>query len=385
MSHADRRWLLVAQSARALAQSARRSGARVAVVDLYNDMDTKEEAERMALLRVGPDGSAIAVDRLLGTAREICPPDECAGVVCGSGFETSPAALDALGAVYPLFGNSGAVTAAVKDPLGLSGILDDCGLPHPETRLAPPDDPAGWMAKRVGASGGGHVMPADDGSARCAGTYFQRRAAGASHSVSFLSDGRKALVLGFNQTWTRRVGASAFCYGGAVNRTALSQDVTRDIMSKLDSLVQRTGLVGLNGVDFVAHGSEYAVIEINPRPCATLDLYDEDYDGGMFMLHVDACRGSMPEAARRARFARAHGVVYTERPLVLPARFVYPPWCRDRSQPGTRFEPGSPLCTVHASGRDAPTALRELADREQTLSALISNAISQTDPDEARV
>lgn len=383
MSHADRPYLVVALSGRALAQSARRSGARVVVIDRFDDADTRSAAERSLAFDAAPDESGFDLERLLAAAYELCPPVGCAGLVPGSGFEAIPGAIDALARAYPLLGNTGETIARVKDPLRLAAHLDDCGFPRPELRLAPPEDPRGWVAKRVGASGGGHVEHAEHACRPAPGTYFQRRAVGVPHSLSFVADGRRALVLGFNRTWTRRVADRPYCYGGAINRTTLSRDITRDIVVKLDALVERCGLVGVNGIDFVAGGHDYAVIEINPRPCATLDLYDDDYPEGVFGLHVEACRGRLPEAARLPRLARAHSVYYTSDPLALHPRFALPSWCRDRPAPGARFAAGSPVCTVHAAGKDAMLAMRALADRERTLAAMLAGASVRSEPHEA--
>ena len=44
-------------------------------------------------------------------------------------------------------------------PATFFALLDQLGVAHPETQLDPPRDPDGWLSKRIGGSGGAHVLP----------------------------------------------------------------------------------------------------------------------------------------------------------------------------------------------------------------------------------
>ena len=139
----------------------------------------------------------------------------------------------------------------------------------------------------------------------------------------------------------------------------------------MDALVAATGLVGLNGIDFLLRDEECLVLEVNPRPTATLDLYDEDYPRGLFEWHLRACRGELPQQPAQARAVRAHAVVYSAGlGRVGPGR-TFPSWCSDIPHPGSCFAAGDPICTVHAAGRDAARAITRLQRRR----ALIEGAV----------
>ena len=77
--------LLVSASGRALAQSAASSGLPVVVLDLFNDLDVRELS--VASRGVAAQGGKFDARRLLATARNMCPPESCAGLVYGSGLE----------------------------------------------------------------------------------------------------------------------------------------------------------------------------------------------------------------------------------------------------------------------------------------------------------
>ncbi len=196
---------------------------------------------------------------------------------------------------------------------------------------------------------------------------FQRFEQGRSLSVLFLADGRRACVIGFNEQWTApaRQGLP-FLYGGAVGGIALPAVVESDLRAKLDAFVVATGLIGLNGLDFLLRGERWLALEVNPRPTATMELYDPDYPQGLFDWHLRACEGELPDRAASPRAARAHAVVYALAGGYVSAAFAFPRWCRDLPNPGTRLAPGEPVCTVHAVASDRERAVA-LVRRRQAL------------------
>jgi len=191
-----------------------------------------------------------------------------------------------------------------------------------------------------------------------ADAYFQRFEDGRSLSALFLADGRRASVVGFNEQWTASVRRDLpFLYGGAVGGVALPAVVESELRAKLDALVAATGLVGLNGLDFLLRGRRWLALEVNPRPTATVELYDPDYPQGLFDWHLRACEGELPDRTARPRAVRAHAVVYAPAGGHVTAAFRFPRWCRDLPHPGTWVAPGEPVCTVHAAASDRARAV----------------------------
>jgi predicted ATP-grasp superfamily ATP-dependent carboligase len=161
-----------------------------------------------------------------------------------------------------------------------------------------------------------------------------------------------------------------------VGGCALPDAVESDIRRKLDALVAATGLVGLNGLDFLLQGDRWLALEVNPRPTATVELYDPDYPQGLFEWHLRACQGELPEGRphppRRPRAVRAHAVVYALGSGRVSALFPFPDWCRDIPNPGTRFMPGDPVCTVHAVALDRDRAVKLVRRRHAALQRALS-------------
>ncbi|MDH4130633.1 MAG: ATP-grasp domain-containing protein [Gemmatimonadota bacterium] len=369
-------FLIAAVTGRALAESAARGGHPVVVLDCFADRDTVAAA-RAAAAVAKPGTMHFDRTALLSRADAMAPASGCAGLVVGAGFEGRRALLSRLAAGRTLMGNPAPVVRAVKDPRRFFPLLDRIGIRYPDVRHTPPPAPAGWLVKKAGGAGGTHVGRATD-AAVGRGTYFQRLETGRVCSVLFLCDGHRALVVGVNQQWTRSVGAARpFVYAGAAGGLVLPAALERDLRMRLDALVAATGLRGLAGLDFIWRDDAWLALEVNPRPTATLDLYDADFPRGLFDAHLQACAGRLPRVEAGGGVpprARAHAIVAAEGPWRLPGEFTFPAWCRDLPQPGHAFTAGEPVCTVHAEASDTEAAVTELRGRQRELERLIAEA-----------
>jgi predicted ATP-grasp superfamily ATP-dependent carboligase len=365
--------LIVAASGRALAASACKGGQPVVVLDLYNDLDTRGLA--LASCSVAGRHGGFDARRLLAAAGELCPPERCAGLVYGSGFEARTRLLTTLARDRTLFGNTAETVAMLKDPIRFFALLDRLDIAHPDVSLEAPCDGTSWLMKRTGAAGGSHVRQAGKRHRASAHRYFQRFQPGRVLSALFAADGTRAQVLGFNEQWTAGVPWCApFCYGGAVTCTDLPRRIAARIAQAVDRLVPWSGLVGINGVDFVLDGDLPVVLEVNPRPTATIELYDGDVEGGMVALHMRACRGERLLPFKLSR-ARAHAIVYAPTALRVPASIAWPAWCTDLPEAGSAIAAGAPVCSVHAEGNTAAEARRlVMARREQVQVSLREEA-----------
>ena len=141
-----------------------------------------------------------------------------------------------------------------------------------------------------------------------------------------------------------------------------------------ESVTRAFGLVGVNGVDFVARRGVPYAIEVNPRYTAAMELVERAYGLSLFDVHAQACRGALPAfdlAAARHRTPEAVGkaIVYARRPSALgdTRSWLLDPDVRDISPPGTHFAPRDPICTIFAHGRDAAACFAALARRAARL------------------
>ncbi len=355
-----------------LAASARRGGYDIAVLDLFNDLDTRQIATRSEKVCGHEQGLArFNKHALLEAASRLAPGDVYAGLVYGSGFEDDTALLGELAQGRRLYGNHVATIDAIKAPQRFFGLLKKCAIPHPEISLTRPVQTGGWLAKKIGGSGGAHVTTADHSVDDSAERYFQRFVEGNNYSVSFLANRERALIVGFNEAWSIALGDWPFCYLGAINRVAIAAALVARIQRDLDAIVREAGLVGLNGMDFIVNGSDYFVIEVNPRPSGTLDLYDVDCSEGLFHWHLKASDGELPQRLFECETRRAHAVVYTTQPLQLNRNVQWPAWCSDLPERRTTFLAHMPVCMVHAEGKGYEQVKALVHRRRENILSLI--------------
>jgi uncharacterized protein len=362
--------LIAAASGRALAAGARRAGYVPLVADGFGDQDTLADAGRHVRVDFG---RPIDGDRLMLALQALADGSDCAGIVCGSGFEDRVDLLGNIGKRWPLLGNPPNTIARIKDPVDFAATCRVANIPHPETSLVPPVDLTGWLIKRIGGAGGWHVTFADKSEARD-GIYFQRRVKGQPISAMLLGDGSSVLVLGFSTQWTAPTPLYPFRYGGAVRPAPLPTDVRRAIIDAVQSLVAIMPLVGLNSADFVVDGDAIQLLEVNPRPGATFDLFEPD-GGSLFALHVDACRGTLPRPPPSYRGAMAGAIVYAQRDIAAAPALDWPEWTADRPPAGIRIESEQPVCSVFARGETAVEARQLVDQRSADVRALFDPGI----------
>ncbi|WP_246519803.1 ATP-grasp domain-containing protein [Ancylobacter lacus] len=289
-------------------------------------------------------------------------------VVLGSGFEEAPDLVARIARDFDVVGNGPDQLYRLKDPVALTTLLASLAIPHP--RLFPDGAPAGTAAleKRIGGSGGWHVTPAE--RARGPGWYLQERLPGDPVSALFLGDGTRARLLGFSRQWASPTAGAPFRYGGAAGPIAVPEVITREVTQALDALVAAAGTVGLMSADLLLTAQGWNLIEINPRPGATLDIFDHAPLPPLLRLHLDACGGRLPDIAplmpRPGRPAHAAAVLYAPQAIGI-GHDPLPAWTVDRPAPGTRIEANDPLCTVRASADTAEAARTAVTEQMDEL------------------
>jgi hypothetical protein len=212
--------------------------------------------------------------------------------------------------------------------------------------------------------------------------YLQERVTGVAGSIVFAADGRRAVPLGLSRILAgrRALGSRGFGYCGNVLAGTGDPQFPEDdrlftITTALASaLTEEFGLVGLNGIDFVARRGVPYPIEVNPRYTASMELVERAYALSMFETHARACGGTLPSfevAAARAAATGAIGkaIVYARRDTTIPdsRRWLADPDVRDVPHPGERIARGRPVCTVFARARDGAACLRALEARAAAL------------------
>ncbi len=359
------RVLVVAVSARMLAQMAVADGYAVTALDRFGDVD---------LRTVAPGATAPTSDALTALAADM----DADALVYGAGFENRPDLVKRLADGRELLGTPPELLTAVRDPWAVGAAARAAGARAPQT---PPVDAlpklagegvrgrgrGAWLRKpRLG--GGGRGVRRWAGGPLRRGEILQRRIHGLSCSAVAIGDGRQAVVLGLTEQLHRSPG---FRWIGNVRPPRLPERQRRELDGQLRAVcaevAARFGVRGAFGVDAIWDGRHAWVLEVNPRPPACLELFGP----GSFEAHVRGARGlGLPaaSAAPATRSASVKLVLFAQRELYAPDPDWWPAnLVRDIPHAGEKISPGAPVCTLVSADATTP----ELAARgARLLSAL---------------
>lgn len=384
---------VAAISARTMAEAAVRDGYEVVALDLFGDTDTRAASAQWSAL--GEPGSLrMDAPRLLSALADLARRGEVLGWVAGAGFEGRPELLEQGAQLLPLIGNHAAAVRRVRDPQAFFAALDRHGVVHPEVRITPPgaDDVSGWLVKDAWGTGGWHIrrwIGSAEAPAAWSLPYFQREAPGVPMSATFIANGVDACVLGYNELKVRAFGARPHVFCGAIGPVNLPAAAAQQIGHAARALVAEWSLRGLGSLDFLLDGEAVSVLEINPRPPASMALYEScRFDGpplaastdskrsthGLMQAHVRAClHGELPDISADAAGPPVRGIeiVYARRPAQvnpeMANRLRRWPGAHDLPSAGTRWSAGDPLCSLSAAGVSASEVKDRLNESRKAL------------------
>lgn len=359
--------LIVAFSGRALAASVRRAGFVPLVADLFADAD----ATALAAHNIHVEGDLVrgfSASHMLAALDELAAHGpEPLGVVYGAGFEARLDLLTEIGERWRLLGNAPVTVARLKAPRSFADSCARLDVPHPEITIDPPAEPRGWLRKRCGGAGGSHIGFASHESTRsagdCEGFYYQRRVPGQAVSALFLAARGQARIVGFSEQWRAPNARDPFRFGGAVRPAGISSALQAELSDAVGRVAAEFDLRGLNSADFiVGDEGEWWLLEINPRPGATLDIFDMG-EPPLFSLHLDAVLHETLPAVPTLHGAAATQIVYASQAISVPSGLRFPSWTVDRPRPGVSLMVNDPFCTVLAQEEYACEAKALCAER----------------------
>ncbi|PYR54143.1 MAG: hypothetical protein DMF95_01290, partial [Acidobacteria bacterium] len=334
-----------------------------------------------------------------------------------SSFENHPSAVIALAAGRALWGNSPDVLGYVRDPLLVGDALRRRGIAVPEVSVLSqskavslsqskdelfaqgrpvedghPEPVEGrtfeqdrdWLVKPLASGGGRGVRPWRRGTRLPRGCYLQELVKGTPGSVAFVAAAGRAVPLGVSRQLVgeHAFGAAGYRYCGSILAAAGDAQFARDealvdaACALARAVAEEFGVVGVNGIDFIACGRVPYVVEVNPRWSSSMELVERVYGLSVFGAHAAACEaGALPAfdlvSARRSPGAAGKAVVFARHDVTVGDTRV---WLADSSvrdipRPGARICAGRPVCTVFAAGRDAVACHAALVGRAERVYA----------------
>ncbi len=360
------RVLVVAVSARMIAQLAVADGYPVTAVDRFGDVDLRAIAE----VATAPSSDAMA---------DLAGAIDADAVVYGAGLENRPDLVARLAEGRELLGTPPERLGAVRDPWAVSAAAAAAGARAPEIRAVgetPARGDAGPWLRKPQRGGGGRGVRRWRGGRLRSSEILQRHIPGLSCSAVAIADGRRAVVLGLTEQLHRRPG---FQWTGNLTPPRLPAGERDELEGRLAAVctevAARFGVRGAFSVDAIWDGRSAWVLEVNPRPSAALELFGP----GVFQWHVRAARGvSLATAGSppAASCAKVKLVLFAERDVRAPEPGWWPAGLvRDIPHCGETIPRGAPVCTLVGDTDDAPG----LAARGAELLAALPEAVLARD------
>lgn len=367
--------LLAGVSTRAMAASAIRAGHSVCAIESFHDLDHPALPQVMALEQ-GP------LHRFSARRAALASRDFPATAVSYSAsFENDPEAVRVLSAGRRLWGNAPQVLQQVRNPFQLERALREGGFATARVRASTTAGAGrdAWLLKPRRSGGGQRISQWSGRRVVPRWGYLQERIEGIPGSLLFVANGRDAVPVALTRQLIgdRRFGASGFRYTGNLissERVALfprEREVLAAATSVARWLAARFGLVGVNGIDFMARGGMPIVTEVNPRWTGAAELAERAYGMPLFRWHREGCGGQLPDfSLDQARqgggvWAKALSYARTDLQVGNSVAAVGHEWVADVPNPGERIATGQPVCTLFARGVDRADTIRALLAAQQ--------------------
>jgi len=379
-----KRCVVVGASVRAVVESAVRAGWVAHAADLFADADLIATA--IEVVRLGAAGGHAYPHGIPAVVASF--PD----AVCfyTGALENHPDVLAAIASKRSLAGCSAAAVRRVRDPRAVAAVVRAAGLRFPETFATPDGVPTdgSYLVKPRRSAGGRGVRPwhgARRGPA-AADCLWQRLVAGVSRSASYVARAGTARLIGSSLAlpdagWC---GGRPFAYCGSIDAPLerLPDRLQRSFERLGAAIAAAFDLTGVFGIDVIEDiGGDVHVLEVNPRPTASLELVERATGWSVAAAHLAASGwGTEPRGGAAADGIWAKAIAYAP-PTVTAAAVadtlavLADRWTAadglsavtDVPRPDEPPAPGAPLVTVFARGDTAAQAVATLRDRVREL------------------
>lgn len=368
--------LLLAPSARAMAESARRACCDFLSLDFFGDADTKELCENYSLREFGEE---YTIENLYKRAQKL----NFTHIIYGSGFENHPELVAGLEKRGTVLGNDSQTLRRTRDWKNFFKVLERNGISFPRTEILPKKEAIAalknsrkkYLIKPL-ASGGGHAIyessnarEAEDDKRLGEKVLLQEYVSGTPASSTFVS-GNDFLFLGAAEQ-LRGTFFNRFRYSGNVAPLKEKRAAIERMKEISHKIAEAFRLKGCNGIDFVVNKGEPYVLEVNPRIPGSAELLEKVQGFNVVEAHIRACLGE----SVRLKLKKSHKF-YAKKILFAEKNFRYSmrkrlKFVKDVPHYGEEIPAKAPVCDVLASASTRRRCLEKLNKNEARIKSLL--------------
>jgi hypothetical protein len=342
--------IVIGNSVRSIASSARRAGYTVYALDRFGDLDMQKCATKAQIIE---NMDEMELQRSIGSF------GAADAIVLGPGFE------------HLKFENALNNPEEIMEEAGnkskLPKKLRMMGIPHPDTEPVDKAEGMGFplMVKpKTGSGGMKNIIVRNDEELN----LFRERkdshefiaqefVKGIPCSTSVISTGDEAVVVAVNEQLIgiQRLTRLPFAYCG--NITPFETKYRKEMEEYSKQISIEFKLRGSNGVDFMLTDKGVKVIEVNPRFQGSIDTVELSTGTNVFDAHIKSFFGELPQLREPLCFA-AKNIIYADKKFKINrdisdtlVKYMNEGKAADIPRSGQEVSPDEPVTTVLATAR----------------------------------
>jgi len=357
----DKNILIVANSGRMLAQLSRNAGLVPLVIDCFSDCDTQYLA--LDYVKI----NTLELKYVKKAFSVLSHHNKINHVIYGSGLERYKSTLKFLYQNLVVLGNTPEIFSLIQNKTYFFSRLKHLGILFPETTFQVPDINNNWLVKPEQGEGGLGIKKFEGLSKITAPSYWQKFITGKTMSVLFVAYGNEYKIIGFNKQYFTRIEDNQFVFSGVISQPEINKDIVQTINLWLAALIPDFGLKGINTLDFIVKNNCCYVLEVNARPSASMQLYQQD----LLTRHINSFIDAQLQSVIVIKTYKAYKVVFAEAEVFINDHIQWPQWVVDIPKSGSIIHTGMPICSIIADGKNEPQINNLLLNRQQYLKKLL--------------
>jgi methenyltetrahydromethanopterin cyclohydrolase len=350
-----------------LAQQVKEAGFSPLIIDCFADADS----QRLALETIKVE--SLALKHLTAALSILKKTDSVIHVIYGSGFESHSKSLEYLHENYTVLGNTASVFNAIQDKVSFFSTLNDLNIPYPKSsfqlpKINPQID-RDWLIKPICSEGGLGIRKFNKKCHVPDSYYWQEVVEGVAMSVLFVADSSEFVIHGFHQQYSLCIGDNEYVFSAIISLVDVDDGITQTVSIWLEKLVSRFSLKGVNSLDFIYTEDQCYVLEINARPSASMQLYNNH----LIIEHIKCfIAGTRIERSEKIKDCRGYCLIFAESECKINEHVIWPKWAADIPQAGSIINTGMPICSIIAGGENEQFVENELLSKQQFIHKLLN-------------
>ncbi|MCK4842395.1 MAG: ATP-grasp domain-containing protein [Methylococcales bacterium] len=358
--------LIIANSARMLAQSANDIGYQALCIDCFSDDDTQLLA--LDLIKV----DSLALNYVKPAFLALANQHTITHFIYGSGLDSHRNTFEFLHQHLIALGNDLAVFSAVQNKAYFFSELNKLKIPYPQTVFKQPIDSKNWLLKPKAGEGGLAIkqwdtLDQDDSHSH----YWQKYIVGIPMSVLFIANSQQYKIIGFQQQLVTPIADYPFVFSGVISQPEVDNEIQQIVNQWLKKIVFKFALKGLNSLDFMVKDKQYYALEINARPSASMQLYDDSLLSSHINCFIADNLDSGLDNMLPIKIYQAYQIVFAEMTVEINSKTKWPCWCVDIPKMGSIIHTGMPICSIIARDKNEQQIKDLLLLRQQEIKQLL--------------